>query len=396
MAVSKFYTLFWIIYFPTCIAFYSTIQFYYIDEILTLLLICYTFIHVRTEGNRWKLNEVKAYSAIMVFYVVYSLIMAVNVSTAVWLDLQQQVRPYAVFYCTWLLAPQFSGRQKNMILGAMGVTIILYILSIYFNLTHESMGTTIIGQLSLIMSMSIYCFKPKSRKSVMIAILVLTLGLLSEKSKFYGEYVVFIALVLFLREKVNFAKPKTMLQFVVLVSAVLFFSWAKFNSYYIEGFERSETEIEARPVTYLVGLKILGDYFPLGSGLGTFACNAAAEFYSPLYYKYELSGHWGLSPDNPMFLADCFYPVLAQYGIVGIVLFAIFWRRRIKETKYIVDERYYKMALMCILALAIESVADTSYLSGKGMGFFMLLAICLNKTADVRKSRVGNLNMQSK
>ena len=86
-----------------------------------------------------------------------------------------------------------------------------------------------------------------------------------------------------------------------------------------------------------------------------------------------------------MFLADCFYPVLAQYGVVGIVLFCVFWKRRIKETKYIVDDRYYKMALMCILALAIESVADTSYLSGKGMGFFMLLAICLNMNNRQKK-----------
>ena len=32
---------------------------------------------------------------------------------------------------------------------------------------------------------------------------------------------------------------------------------------------------------------------------------------------------------------------------------------------------------MCMLALFLEGIADTSYLSGKGMGYFMLLAITI-------------------
>lgn len=32
---------------------------------------------------------------------------------------------------------------------------------------------------------------------------------------------------------------------------------------------------------------------------------------------------------------------------------------------------------MCMLALFLEGTADTSYLSGKGMGYFMLLAMSL-------------------
>ena len=172
---------------------------------------------------------------------------------------------------------------------------------------------------------------------------------------------------------------KTFLQLSVLVGAVIFFTWEKFNAYYVEGFEEERLQELARPATYATGIQIMNDYVPFGPGLGTFACNAAAKIYSPLYEKYGLNEYWGLTEDNPMFLADCFYPVLAQYGWVGVFLFCVFWYRRIRETKYIVDGRYYKMALMCILALALESTADTSYLSGKGMGIFMLLAICLNE-----------------
>jgi hypothetical protein len=32
-----------------------------------------------------------------------------------------------------------------------------------------------------------------------------------------------------------------------------------------------------------------------------------------------------------------------------------------------------------MLALFLEGVADTSYLSGKGLGYFMLMAICMRR-----------------
>ena len=62
---------------------------------------------------------------------------------------------------------------------------------------------------------------------------------------------------------------------------------------------------------------------------------------------------------------------------MGVILFIVFWVRRWRNVKEIMDDRYYKVALMCMMCLALESVADTSYLSGKGMGFFMLLGMCL-------------------
>lgn len=381
-SISRFYTLFWIIYFPLCIAFYDSISFQYIDEFLTLGLIFFTFISLKKNASKKGIREVRAYVVIMVLYVIYSLLMAVNVSNAVWQDLQQQVRPYAVFYCTWLLAPEFTKRQKNIILNTMAVTIVAYIILTLSGRLSFSSGqafvTPVTGQLALVMAMAFFCFKPKTKKNIIISILILTIGLLSAKSKFYGEYVVFIAIVCFLHKRIRFASLKTMVQLAVLTGAVIFFTWEKFNAYYVEGFGEERLQEMARPATYAVGMEILSDYFPFGPGLGTFACHAAAVYYSPLYPKYELDNYWGLTKDNPMFLADCFFPVLAQYGWVGVLLFCVFWYRRIRGMRNIVDERYYKMGLMCILALALESVADTSYLSGKGMGFFMLLAICLN------------------
>ena len=46
---------------------------------------------------------------------------------------------------------------------------------------------------------------------------------------------------------------------------------------------------------------------------------------------------------------------------------------------------------MMIFALFLENMADTSYLSGKGMGFFMLLAMAI-KGSYVNKKKVILIN----
>lgn len=398
MQVSTFYTLFWILYFPLCIAFYDTISaLQYSDEFLTLFLILYTAVKIRNKGNRYIKKEIGVYISLMVFYVLYSLTMAVNVSDSVWLDLQQQVRPYAVFYCTWLLKPQFTTRQKNLILGVMLLAFMFYVAA--FKLMpslvtpYEGTESAALGQLALICAMTYYCFKPQTKRNLYICIFIMALGLIGGKSKFFGEMVVFVALFYFLKGRIKLGSFKTIMQFAVITAVVLFFTWTKFSAYYVEGFA-DDAEKMARPESYKTAMTIIfEDYIPFGSGLGTFATNAAAEYYSPLYYKYHLNYIWGLDPENPMFLADAFYPTLAEFGIVGILFFIIFWKRRLLAVMKLPDDKYYKVGLMCILALALESTADTSYLSGKGMGYFMLLAMCLGTVRNSRMyGRLGNIN----
>ena len=59
-------------------------------------------------------------------------------------------------------------------------------------------------------------------------------------------------------------------------------------------------------------------------------------------------------------------------------MFYIFWKRRLVAFNEIVDMRYYRVAMMVFFCLAIEQTADSSWLSGKGMGYCMLLGLCLN------------------
>ena len=155
--------------------------------------------------------------------------------------------------------------------------------------------------------------------------------------------------------------------------------------------EETTSNRMARPESYKTARTIIfSDYIPFGSGLASFGTNAAAKYYSPLYYEYGLDDIWGLYPDNPMFLADAFYPTLAQYGMVGLFFFLWFWIRRYKQAVHHKEFRAYKVAMMMIFALFLENMADTSYLSGKGMGYFMLLAMAI-KGSYVSKKNVRGI-----
>lgn len=382
-SISNFYTWFWIIYFPVCIAFTYVVNFDWSDEILTVLLLGYAFMKQRfLVTDKGRKTEINIYIGLMVFYLAYSFFIKITTPRGILLDFMQQLRPYAVFYLTWMMAPDFSPKQKKRIKWIMLLSFFGYLIAFKFKPSlvtpYGSGESAALGQIALCCAMIYYLFSKQTKRNRNIAILIMLLGLVSGKSKYFGECVVFIALVIFVKSKINFASVSTLLKVAALGCVVIFFTWTKFNAYYVQGFQADDQEI-ARPATYETGVKIMfQDYIPFGSGLGSFGTAAAAKEYSPLYFKYQLNNIWGLDPSNPMFLADAFYPTLAEYGIVGLFFFLWFWKRRLWEANKIHNLIYYRMALMAIMALALESTADSSYLSGKGMGYFMILALCLN------------------
>ena len=375
--ISRFFTLYWIIYFPTCIAYNDLPGFSSVDEAMTVLLFVYTlwmYSHNRSINRRpWK--EFMVCIGLIAFYTVYSLFFGANVAGSVWIDLMQEIRPYTIIFCTWILNPRFTKKQKKWMLGTMVLTLFSWIL--YHPATFESQNAEfpVLGQLAICTGMSWYLFTKATKRNRNIALLLVFTGMLAPKFKFIGEVVCFIAFVFFIKKRLNFKSPKTMIYVALVIAIILMLTWTRFDAYYVSGLQNEEL---ARPMTYKTSLRILWDYLPFGSGMGSFACNGAWQHYSPLYFKYNLDGIWGLSPNAGGFICDAYYPTLAQFGFVGVFFFCWFWKRRLAAFDIIADMRYYRVAMITFCCLAIEQTADSSWLSGKGMGYCMLIALCLN------------------
>lgn len=105
-------------------------------------------------------------------------------------------------------------------------------------------------------------------------------------------------------------------QIALFTIVALFFGWSQIQYYFVD------LDGSARRELLDVGIKIADYYFPFGSGFATYASNitSQAEFYSPLYYEYGLSGIYGLTLDNSNFLSDSFWPIIiGQFGWIGMI-----------------------------------------------------------------------------
>ena len=382
--IAYFYTLFWIIYFPTCIAFNDVGPMKWVDEIMTVILMGYTFLNLNRRSTEIApKREYRSFLLILAFFVVYGLMFGVNVQAAVWRDLVQWIRPFSVIYCTWILNPRFSKNQKSWMLSSMIITIFTWVIYHPVVLNGVEAEFPVLGQMAICTGMAWYLFKSDTKRNKYIAMLLVLTGMLAPKFKFLGEVVCFVYVIFFLQKKLNFKSTKTIIILALLMSSVLYVTWSKFDAYYISGFAEG-AERMARPETYRIAFtKIIWEYFPFGSGMGSWGSAAAADYYSPLLYKYKMNEVWGCDPKMPMFVADAFYPTLAQLGVVGIFFFCVFWKRRLVAFNKIQDMRYYRVAWITFFCLAIEQTADTSFLSGKGMGYCMLIALCLNANRNM-------------
>ena len=387
--ISRFFTLYWIIYFPTCIAYNDFPGFSSIDEIMMGILFVYTFMKYSNRSiNRRPWREFMVCLSVIAFYTLYSLMFGVNVAGGVWLDLLQEIRPYSIIFCTWILNPRFTKKQKKWMLGTMVITLFSWIFYHPQTLdTQVEAEFPVLGQLAICTGMAWYLLTEDTKRNRYIALALVLTGMFAPKFKFMGEVVCFIAFIFFVKKKLNFQSTKTILFACILVIVVLAVTWTRFDAYYVSGLSNDQL---ARPMTYKTSLVILGDYFPFGPGMGTFACNGAWKFYSPLYYEYNLNTIWGLGDStigSGAFICDAYYPTLAQFGIVGVFFFCWFWKRRLVAFNQIVDMRYYRVAMLTFCCLVIEQTADSSWLSGKGMGYCMLIALCLNANRNMMEQR---------
>ena len=115
--------------------------------------------------------------------------------------------------------------------------------------------------------------------------------------------------------KLNF---KNVMAILLLLTVIVAVAYKKIELYFIEGIatevngNEGEQDFLARFVLYATSFDILKDYFPFGSGLASFATHASGEYYSGIYEEYEIDTVWGLSKTYHKFIADTYYPSLAE------------------------------------------------------------------------------------
>ena len=370
--------------------FYYIHQFSYIDELLIgIILFCYLY-YVYYKSIRVD-NKVKSVVCFVLFYIIYSIAIHVTNVGAVLRDALQESKPLIAFFVIYALKPSLHGIHK-FILSVVSLSLGLFsFLLFFFSGSEYFVHNAFYGHVMLISSVIYLVCSGRKREDFIIFFILLSMGLLSARSKYYGEFAVALMLVPFLKPpiKLNF---KYAVLGMIVICVVVWAAWEKFNIYFVEGLENDSI---ARNALYVTSVQVLKDYFPLGSGLGTFGVDATKVYYSPLYYKYGLNSIWGLSENYDSYIADTYFPVIiAQFGIVGLFLFYKFVRFVIVKSNrsYINGQRpIYLVILLILSTLIIESIAGPMFVMTTGVTLLMLLAYCIceiEQTASMTRRKI--------
>ncbi|HIX21793.1 MAG TPA: O-antigen ligase domain-containing protein, partial [Candidatus Parabacteroides faecavium] len=171
---------------------------------------------------------------------------------------------------------------------------------------------------------------------------------------------------------------------ILTLTVIIFLAWNKIELYFLQGLTgEKEKDLIARFVLYSTSIDIFKDYFPFGSGFASFATHASGAYYSDIYSEYGIESVWGLSKNGWEFIADTYYPSLAQFGIAGIIFYCSFWIYILKKafifflkTK---NAKYITIALLITGYIAIENIADASITSNRGLFMMMTLGLTLTE-----------------
>ena len=377
---------------------YGPLKFEYADEISALFLIVVFFAYM-FKTPRWEINRVFLLTLfIFTAYLIYSFAIGSNAPKAIITDLIIQMKPYVAFFCIYQMKPLFTSDQKQILnqlcilswflLLPLGVSDIFIYKFLEHTMGHPTNYAAAITAISLT-----YLYTSDFKwKDKLIFLLMLSVGLISGRSKFYGFFVLSTIVVFYFSNikniKLNFKNVAIVL---VMAVGIFFVAKQKIMFYFLSGLTGGEeNDYLARFVLYGTALMIFTDYFPFGSGLGSFATHASRVVYSNTYSEYNIDNIWGLSKSHDKFIADTYYPSLAQFGIIGVLLFLSFWIYIIKKAfnlmKLTQDTLPITLVIITTGFLLIENVADATQTSNRGFFIMMLLGVILGE----QKAKIEN------
>lgn len=372
----------------------DNLGFTFIDELLVL----YLFVKWLIDGKENK--EFVVFLSISFIYLFYGFLFGQNVWRAVLMDYFIEVKPFVAFYCSYSMRFRLNKEEQCLVRKLCMVLSILFLPIGIDCILGGKLVFTIFGHPSRycttyqILGLVYIIFSNHRKEYLKNGALIMALSLLGGRSKAYGFFALYLFMIYYpqllkYRQLLNF---KNVLMFIILVSLVLTVSWQKVSYYFFTGTQSDE--MFARPLLYVTSLKILADYPLLGSGLGSYATFASSVYYSPIYYRYGISNAHGLTPENPGFICDTYFPIIAQFGLIGIILLFFFWKARIDyANKYRLrgDGFSFFITMLVFFFFIIEGVADSSFIQNRGVFIMFLLGIMHAKCSKGWKRKLNKI-----
>lgn len=386
----------WLIIILVAFVVIATQHILYIDEGIIMLFVLLAVIEMIHTRDLKRFKPLLFYFAFVAFYLVYSLLFAHNNTTsAVILGAVLDTKLFALLISLYCIRPHFTAADRTLLKIVTIPTLLLSIATIPMDLPYINF---IFGH---IMFMGASCFlcalcwlfasvppgEKLLKKDLLMILIFIAVGLTCTRSKFYGEAIVLLFLIFFYNPGMfrHFSVSRLVLLSVfglIMLLAV----WQKFSFYFlsanVESMIFEENETMARLALYMGFILLLGMYPLFGTGFASFCTFSSVSSYSQIYYELGLNYVWGLAPDDPSFATDAYFPMLAEFGIVGVIIFIFFWiwlyrciramiRRRPKQLKYVII-----CAIAALSGIMIEATSCAVPNQPPGEGYASILILC--------------------
>lgn len=369
-------------------------------------------------NNAWKKYTLLwILMAVMTFYAWYSIaFLNYNTTGMILKDWIIELKPFIPFAVILGLSVSFTPKEKQYLryICMLNVMIMLIALLCGVRITmilvvHPACAGHVIYLSSIFY---LFCSYDESsgairKRDIYITALMLTTGLLCAKAKYFAMYIPAIYLLLFYKPGIlRHFNVKHAIITVFIGIGVLATTWNKIQYYFLQGnsetFDPTVIDSFARPVLYVTSGLILVDHFPFGTGLASFASFPSAENYSNVYYEYGINHVHGLTPySKPSFICDAFYPSLAQFGVIGIILFIAFWIYIYNYPRILIrsDKSKYRIpfiiASIILIFIFSECTSGNALTQVSGTLSMMLLGIICAKGRLIKTSKCNEINYQN-
>lgn len=239
-----------------------------------------------------------------------------------------------------------------------------------------------------------------SHPTVLVAVCVLIYAVLisvSKYVKFNWLYVFIILLIMcgtlrvkalvaaltFIIVSILVIKCRIRIKLFVLIIIGLVGFMLAWNQIYYYFFSDVQGD-SARYQLLITSFSIASDFFPFGTGFGTFASYYSGVNYSPIYSIYGINNVYGLVEGKTTFISDSFWPmILGQTGVLGLLCYVfalIVLFSRIQRLRK-VSNSYYASALCVIIYILIASTSESAFVHPLAIPLALWLG-CLLKSIN--------------
>lgn len=252
------------------------------------------------------------------------------------------------------------------------ISIMFYIEGVFFPTSGRILNSTFFGygffasicNQALILSLALYS-SGRIKYLYYSLFFVLTVILISQIKAVFGMAFIIMCYMVYMSKYkfVGILKTATAICVLLYISFSIPYFQEKFERYSkLYDINDSASGSTARVAMYNTAVEISEDYFPLGTGQGTFGSVPTNMIYSDVFSDYHISNVYGISKNNRYFILDTHWAyILGENGVLGtcvyisLFLFPVFVAYKYKLWKY--NKIYMFIIFTSNACISIESFA---------------------------------------